>query len=330
LILRAGRDDDAAAVIALITSCWSEYPGVYMDVDGENPELRSLASYFSDADGAFWVAEDVGGLKGMVATRPSKGASWELCRMYVSADARGTGLANDLVRAAEDFARARGATRMHLWSDTRFDRAHRFYERCGYVRDGGIKPLLDASNTLDFGYAKPLAGVEVWALDIAAASSAARSLGRILKACVDDGASVSFMPPFTVADGEAFYRNKARDIAAGTRILLAGWVDGALAGTVTLDFDMPPNQPHRGDLQKLLVHPAHRRQGLARALMEAAENATRKANRQLLVLDTADRSGAEILYRTLGWIEVGSIPDFAHNPAGALEATTLFYKRIAL
>jgi hypothetical protein len=98
LILRAGRDDDAAAVIALITSCWSEYPGVYMDVDGENPELRSLASYFSDADGAFWVAEDVGGLKGMVATRPSKGASWELCRMYVSADARGTGLANDLVR----------------------------------------------------------------------------------------------------------------------------------------------------------------------------------------------------------------------------------------
>lgn len=329
MTLRAGRDDDAQAIIALITSCWSEYPGVHMDVDGENLELRALGSYFSDAGGALWIAETDGAIAGMVGTRPSTGTSWELCRMYVAAPSRGTGLAANLLRTAEDFARARGATRIHLWSDTRFDRAHRFYERCGYVRDGGIKPLLDISNTLDFGYAKPLSGTQVWALDIAAAASAARSLGRILKACVDDGASVSFMPPFTVADGEAFYRRKARDIAAGTRILLAAWVDGELAGTVTLDFDMPPNQPHRGDLQKLLVHPVHRRRGLARALMQAAEEATSKAGRRLLVLDTADRSGAEILYRALGWQEVGSIPDFAHNPDGSLEATTLFYKRIA-
>ena len=326
--LRAGQDGDASAIIALITSCWEEYPGVLMDVDGENPELRALASYFSEAGGALWVAWDNGALIGMVAARPSKGTDWELCRMYVAQTARGTGLADDLVRTAEDFARARGAARMHLWSDTRFDRAHRFYERCGYVRVGGIRPLLDICNTLEFGYAKPLAGAEVWTLDIAAASSAARALGRILKACVEDGASVSFMPPFTVADGEAFYRRKARDIAAGTRVLLVAWVDGVLTGSVTLDFDMPPNQPHRGDLQKLLVHPAHRRQGVARTLMEAAENAARKAGRRLLVLDTADHSGAEILYRALDWVEVGSIPDFALSPAGVLEATTLFYKRV--
>jgi GNAT superfamily N-acetyltransferase len=174
-----------------------------------------------------------------------------------------------------------------------------------------------------------LSGVQVWALDIAAASSAARALGRILKACVDDGASVSFMPPFTLEDGEAFYRRKARDIAAGTRVLLAAWVDGTMAGTVTLDFDMPPNQPHRGDLQKLLVHPAQRRKGLARTLMRAAEEATSKVGRRLLVLDTADRSGAETLYRALGWLEVGTIPGFALSPAGSLEATKLFYKDIA-
>jgi GNAT superfamily N-acetyltransferase len=306
------------------------YPGVVMDVDGENPELRGLASYFENAGGAVWVAEDDGRLIGLVGTRPSSGSKWELCRMYVEAGARGTGLANRLVRTAEDHARSHGAETMHLWSDTRFDRAHRFYERHGYVRDGGIKPLLDASNTLDFGYAKPLTGVVVRKLDTAAAASAARGLGRILKECVDGGASVSFMPPFSVADGEAFYRRKAREIASGTRILLCAWVDGEMAGTVMLDLDMPPNQYHRGDLQKLLVSPKHRRRGLARVLMQAAESEAVGAKRQLLVLDTAHQSGAEALYRTLGWNEIGRIPNFAFNPDGSIAATTLFFKSIGV
>eukprot|EP01037_Dinobryon_pediforme_P009692 gene9692-9756_t len=298
-----------------------------MDVDGENPELRTLASYFDGLGGALWIAEADGQMVGMVAARPSQGSKWELCRMYVAADSRGTGLADELVRKAEDYARSRGADTMHLWTDTRFDRAHRFYERNSYVRHGGIKPLLDASNTLDYGYAKPLRGIKVCKLDIAAGASAARGLGRILKGCVDQGASVSFMPPFSVADGEAFYRRKARDIAAGTRVLLAAWAEGVLAGTVMLDFDMPPNQPHRGDLQKLLVSPDCRRRGVARALMEAAEMHARQAGRRLLVLDTADGGGAEVLYRALGWQQVGVIPDFAYNPNGSMSATMLFYKQ---
>jgi GNAT superfamily N-acetyltransferase len=299
-----------------------------MDVDGENPELRRLAAYFTQTGGALWAAERDGQVCGMVAARPSRGDSWELCRMYVAADARGTGLADRLLATAEEFARFQGAARLHLWSDTRFDRAHRFYERHGFVRDGGIKALDDASNTLDFGYAKPIAGVAVRLLDTAAAASAARGLGRILVACVESGASVSFLPPLPLASARDFYRTCATDIARGQRILLAAWVDGRLAGSVMLDLAMPQNQAHRAEVQKLLVDPAFRGRGVARALMREIEQAAIAAGRSLLVLDTRAGDAAERLYRSGGWTEAGRIPAFARNADGTLCDTVLFYRML--
>jgi GNAT superfamily N-acetyltransferase len=159
VILRPGRDADAQEVIDLISACWAEYPGCLMDLDGENPELRALASHFANAGGALWVAEDQGRVCGMVAVKPSAGDGWELCRMYVAADRRGSGVAGRLLQTATDHARAHGATRLTLWSDTRFERAHRFYERHGFVRQGPVRPLFDISNSLEFGYAKPIAAL---------------------------------------------------------------------------------------------------------------------------------------------------------------------------
>lgn len=338
MILRDGRDDDADGFIRLVDACWAEYPGCVMDLDGEVPELRALASYFAKAGGRVWAAEHDGAVVGMVATRPGQGGTggtWELCKMYVSAIQRGaggsggTGVAAQLIATAEAHARAMGAEMLDLWTDTRFDRAHRFYERHGFVRAGAIRTLDDRSNSLEFHYAKPLSGMVVRALDTAAAASAARALGRILKACVDDGASVSFMPPFPLADAEAFYRRKASEIAAGKRVLLAAWVDGVMAGTVMLDLDMPPNQPHRLDLQKMLVTPDMRRRGLARVLLQAAEAEALAAGRRLMVLDTTTGSAGDAVYRSMGWQEVGSIPDFAYNSDGSLGGTTLFYKQLA-
>lgn len=326
--IRAGRDEDGPAIIALISSAWGEYPGVFMDVDGENPELRALASYFAEAGGMLWVAEQDGALLGSVATRPAGAGSWELCRMYVAAHTRGAGLAARLLSVAEDHARGHGAKRMHLWTDTRFDRAHRFYARHGYLRDGGIKPLMDASNTLDFGYAKPLAGLVVSALDTAAAASAARSLGRLMSVCVDAGASISFLPPLALAVSEAFFRSRASEVATGRRVLLVAWLEGSLVGTVMVDLAMPANQPHRAEIQKLFVHPAARRRGVARALMQAAEAAAGQAGRSLLTLDTRSGDDAERLYAAMGWTRAGEIPGFALSADGSLHATTLFYKQI--
>ncbi len=325
MILRPGRDDDAAGFIDLITACWAEYPGCLMDLDGENPELRQLASHFASAGGALWAAEQDGRLIGMVAVRPAGGSDWELCRMYVATAARGSGVAGRLLQTATDHARDHGASDLHLWSDTRFERAHRFYERQGFVRHGAIRPLFDISNSLEFGYAKPIAGLVIRSLDVAAAGSASRGLARILVACVAAGASVSFLPPLPDATAERFYRDRATDIARGTRILLAAWRDGTLAGSVMLDLDMPQNQPHRAEVQKLLVDPGLRRSGVARALMQAVERAARSAGRSLLVLDTIEQGAAEALYRSLGWTESGRIPRFARDADGALHGTVIFH-----
>jgi GNAT superfamily N-acetyltransferase len=329
VILRPGRDDDATAFIDLIAAAWAEYPGAQMDVDGENPELRALATHFAQAGGALWAAEDAGRLLGMVATRPH-GRSWELCRMYVAPDQRGTGLAATLLRKAEDHARNHGAIRMELWSDTLFDRAHRFYERNAYIRAGGIRPLADAAGTLEFGYAKPLTGIVVQRLDVAAAASAARSLGRILQECVAGGASVSFLPPLALTTAQDVYKSCATGIAKNERILLVAWETGQLAGSVMLDLATPPNQPHRAEVQKLLVAPFARRRGVARALMQAAEHEARTIGRSLLTLDTRAGDAAEQLYRADLWVEAGRIPGFARNADGSLGDTILFYKQLGL
>ena len=128
-----------------------------MDVDGEVPELRALASHFAAKGGALWAAEadgtEVGGaVVGMVAAVP-EGArgEWHIERMYTQREARGRGLAQSLLDVAEGHARGHGATRLVLHSDTRFDRAHRFYEKHSYLRDGPIRVLNDLSNSIEFG-----------------------------------------------------------------------------------------------------------------------------------------------------------------------------------
>jgi GNAT superfamily N-acetyltransferase len=296
------------------------------DVDAELPELRALASHFAALGGTLWVAEEAGGIVGMigVAPKPPYG-NWEIGRMYVARDARGSGLAPRLLDLAESHALANGATSLSLHSDTRFDRAHRFYEKMSYLRAGPVRVLHDLSNTLEFAYAKPIDGVVV--LDAPAAASAERRLAEILLAVVRDGASVSFMASLTLAEARAFWRARATEVALGQRILLGAYLGGVMAGTVTIDCAMPPNQPHHAAVQKLLVHPDARRRGLARALMRRAEQETRAAGRTLLTLDTADRN-AEHLYRAEGFVCVGVIPNFALNPDGSWCDTTVFYKHL--
>jgi GNAT superfamily N-acetyltransferase len=145
-----------------------------MDVDTEMPELRAFATYCAGQSGAFWVAEVEARIIGMIAVRPIDHTAWEICRAYVHPSLHGSGLGHALLDRAEAHAIAAGAERLLLWSDTRFDRAHRFYEKRSYVRSGPLRVLHDISNSLEFGYGKPVTGVEM--LDIAATRSAAGRL----------------------------------------------------------------------------------------------------------------------------------------------------------
>ena len=328
--LRPGRDADADGFIALIARCWADYPGCVMDVDGEMPEVRALATYYAARGGALWAAERDGAVAGMVAVRPGADGdgAWEICRLYADPAQHGTGLGHRLLDAAEAHARAHGARRLVLWSDTRFDRAHRFYEKRGYVRAGGIRALGDLSNSLEYGYAKPLGPCEVERLDAAAAESAERGLAEVLVACVDAGGAPGFLPPLDPGAAREVWRRVGRAVARGEAVLLAAWAGGTLAGTATLDLATPRDQPHRADVTRLLVHPEHRRRGLARALLGRIEAEAAAAGRGLLTGEARAGGAAEALCRRLDWQEGGRIPGYALDAAGVAHDALLFWKRV--
>jgi len=325
-MIRPGTDGDSPGVIALIRRCWADYPGCILDVEREEPGLLAPASHYAAQGGTVWVAEDAGAIAGMIAAVPLDGGRWEVCKVYVHPDRHGAGLAHRLLDVAEAHAMAAGATRLLLWTDTRFDRAHRFYEKRSWVRDGPIRALDDVSRSLEFGYAKPVAGVSV--LDAAAAASAVRRLADILVACVDGGASVSYLRPLAPAVAQAHLRAAASGVARGECVLLGAWTGGVLAGTVRVQLDTPPNQPHRAEVAKMLVDPAFRGRGLGRALMLAAEAAALQAGRTLLTLDTHTGGIAERMYAGLGWTEAGRIPGYALDGNGQPGGATFFYKAI--
>ena len=155
------------------------------------------------------------------------------------------------------------------------------------------------------------------------------ALSRLLIACVDAGASVSFMHPLDDERAQAFWRGVADGVDRFERVLLVAEDEGGrLLGTVQLVLAMPENQPHRGDVAKLLVQPEARRQGIAAALMTSVEREACAEGRSLLVLDTVTGGDAERLYPRLGWQRSGVIPGYALFPRGGLCSTTVFYKAI--
>jgi GNAT superfamily N-acetyltransferase len=154
------------------------------------------------------------------------------------------------------------------------------------------------------------------------------ALAQVLFDCVDGGASVSFMPPFSPADAEAFFEKVVEGVQKGDRILLAAFAGSKLVGTVQILTALPPNQPHRADVAKLLVHRSARGQGVGQRLMEQVEEVSRAAGKTLLVLDTATGDPAERLYTRMGWTSVGVIPKYALYPDGRWCDTRIFWKQV--
>jgi len=158
------------------------------------------------------------------------------------------------------------------------------------------------------------------------AGSSLLPLAEILTDCVNDGASVGFMAPCEWQGFIPYWNRVFNEVERGDTALLVAEHDGEIVGTVQLGLAQMPNQPHRADLKKLLIHRKARGLGLARKLMEAVEEEARNRRKTLLCLDTATGSQAEAIYTHLGWERVGVIPNYALYPDGSPCATTLFYK----
>jgi GNAT superfamily N-acetyltransferase len=170
--------------------------------------------------------------------------------------------------------------------------------------------------------------IEIRRLDGAEAHAKLDELAAVLADCVAGGASVSYMAPFSHAQARDAFEAFAAEVAQGRRLLLGAFAEGRLVGTVQVVLALPPNQPHRAEIAKLLVHRSARKRGIARLLMEHAESEARAAGKTLLVLDAVTGGDAARLYAQLGWTTVGVIPGYALYPDGRPCDTTVFWKAL--
>jgi len=155
-----------------------------------------------------------------------------------------------------------------------------------------------------------------------------QDLARLLADAVDSGAAVSFLAPLALERAEEWWR-KTLSAAHPRAIVLAARDAEGIAGTVQLHPAWAPNQPHRAEITKLLVHRRSRRSGLGTQLMQTIEDAARDAGFRLLTLDAKRGAAAEHLYRRLGWIHAGTIPRYALDTDGRTpHDAVIFYKEL--
>lgn len=155
-------------------------------------------------------------------------------------------------------------------------------------------------------------------------------LAALLSDTVESGGSIGFLQPCAPATALAFWRDQVIPKLADRQLALFVARDGdAIVGTVQLHLDTPPNQPHRVDVAKMMVAPSHRRQGVGRALLDAALAAAAAQGRTLATLDTRSGDPSQRLYEAAGFEIAGAFPDYAVDPDGrGLHATTLMFKRL--
>jgi ribosomal protein S18 acetylase RimI-like enzyme len=156
-------------------------------------------------------------------------------------------------------------------------------------------------------------------------------LTEVLHASVMAGASINFIMPYGADDAARFWTEKVLPaLTRGKLALLVARSEGRICGTVQLDWDTPPNQPHRAELRKLIVHPDFRGRGIARALMASIEKVAAKLGRSLITLDTRTGDKAEPLYVSLGYQTVGIVPGYARDVfEDRWDDCTFMYKRLS-
>lgn len=170
--------------------------------------------------------------------------------------------------------------------------------------------------------------IEIRRLDAAEARLHLDGLAAVLVDCVEGGASVRYLDPFSDDQAREVFGTVAEDVEQGRRVLLAALHEREPVGTVQIALAQQPNSPHRAEIVQLLVRRSARRRGVAEQLMDAAEREARAEGKTLLVLDTVTGDAAERLYQRLGWTRVGEIPNYALYPDGRPCATTVFYKEL--
>jgi GNAT superfamily N-acetyltransferase len=169
--------------------------------------------------------------------------------------------------------------------------------------------------------------VRIEAIDPASYDDALDGLAALLVDAIEGGSSVNFLAGATHSEAADWWAERSDAVRAGTATVFVARDDrDRIIGSTLLERSRNPNSPHRAEIGKVIVHRSARRQGIATALMRAAEERARSDGRWMLVLDTVTGSPAAALYESLGWHTVGTIPGYALNTDGIPEAATYYYK----
>ncbi|MCR8644518.1 GNAT family N-acetyltransferase [Paenibacillus sp. N1-5-1-14] len=164
---------------------------------------------------------------------------------------------------------------------------------------------------------------EVTSLDPIQDSEVLHQLCELLIDVVADGASIGFLHPVALEEARNYWLSVLQN---GVKLWIAKDEHNVIAGTIQLHLVLKKNGLHRAEVAKLMVHPAHRRKGIAWQLLHTMEDTARVENRSLLILDTREGDPSNKLYQSHGYIEVGRTPNFVINEVGEFQATINYYK----
>ena len=150
--IRDAVDADGASIAHLIACVFGEYEGCPFVFD-DFPELAAPATHYERRGGRLFVAEHNGIIVGSFAvSSPDGDGVFEINKVYLDRDQRGSGLAQRLYETAIDEVARRGGRTLKLWSDTRFLSGHRFYEKLGFARQPVVRFVPDATDCWEYAY----------------------------------------------------------------------------------------------------------------------------------------------------------------------------------
>ncbi|WP_442598408.1 GNAT family N-acetyltransferase [Neobacillus sp. D3-1R] len=150
------------------------------------------------------------------------------------------------------------------------------------------------------------------------------NLVELLVLTVEEGASIGFLPPMLETEAKEYWESVLKPEVN----LYVAMMNDKIVGSIQLHLCPKPNGKHRAEIAKLMTHPHFRRKGIARLLMEKAEERAKNEGCSLVVLDTREGDESNFLYASLGYYEAGKIPYYAMSANGELHSTVFYYKAL--
>lgn len=97
----------------------------------EQPDLQDIKGYFKD--GNFWIAVDQGQVVGTIGLCNLGNGNGALKKMFVRADYRGTGIAQQLLKELLMWVTEHSYKMIYIGTVSVVYAAHRFYEKNGFI-----------------------------------------------------------------------------------------------------------------------------------------------------------------------------------------------------